>query len=349
MPVATSSRRKTNGHSRREPSSDGIEDAAPTQEAADDDVDDEADEEEQPSRSARVKKEKKGGRSARKPAVEKDGDDDDDDRIDVNNFPDQPLSKESATAISGTIKDWEMIKTKTKQTAQFMESIGVSVADLMEADEAEKCLAELDTVMREVLDLDAEMAANTTTVNEIYQSLMSGGKIVKIQESPIEVYEKAVKKKINDYRGKTARQKYAKLEAYQRFRQGIYEAQHPGENIPPMADFLPRESEDADASDDDDDLEIGGVTQLYTCPLSLTKLIKPMTSKICGHSFSEQAIREFMKDGRGQKLVCPASGCNKPISMGDLEYDKALEKKAKLAERRAQRQHENSDDDEVIE
>ena len=138
MPVATSSRRKTNGRSRREPSSDGIEDAAPTQGAADDDVDDEADEEEQPSRSARVKKENKGGRSARKAAVEEDGDGDDDDRIDVNNFPDQPLSKESATAISGTIKDWEMIKAKTQQTAQFMESIGVSVADLMEADEAEK-------------------------------------------------------------------------------------------------------------------------------------------------------------------------------------------------------------------
>lgn len=37
------------------------------------------------------------------------------------------------------------------------------------------------------------------------------------------------------------------------------------------------------------------------------------------------------------------------ITMSDLAYDKTLEKKVKLAERRAQRQQENSDDDEVIE
>lgn len=38
------------------------------------------------------------------------------------------------------------------------------------------------------------------------------------------------------------------------------------------------ELEDGDASDDEDDLEIGGVTQVYTCPISLTPLVKPMTT-----------------------------------------------------------------------
>ena len=36
--------------------------------------------------------------------------------------------------------------------------------------------------------------------------------------------------------------------------------------------------EDGDASDDDDDLEVGGVTQDYKCPISLTILVKPLTS-----------------------------------------------------------------------
>ena len=162
----------------------------------------------------------------------------------------------------------------------------------------------------------------------------------------------------------------------------MQEAQHPGENIPPVADFIPRGVHLNSPSL----LKLlltarvrgrrckrrrrrsrnwrchsivhvplvpNQAHQAYdivsvSCP-SENLVHLHSSSKICGHSFSEQAIREFIKDGRGQKLMCPASGCNKPISMGDLDYDKALEKKAKLAERRAQRQHENSDDDEVIE
>jgi SUMO ligase MMS21 Smc5/6 complex component len=37
-------------------------------------------------------------------------------------------------------------------------------------------------------------------------------------------------------------------------------------------------SEDGDDSDDDDELEMGGVTQSYTCPITLTPLVAPMTS-----------------------------------------------------------------------
>jgi len=36
--------------------------------------------------------------------------------------------------------------------------------------------------------------------------------------------------------------------------------------------------EDGDDSDDDDDLEVGGITQDYNCPLTLTTLVDPMKS-----------------------------------------------------------------------
>lgn len=35
--------------------------------------------------------------------------------------------------------------------------------------------------------------------------------------------------------------------------------------------------EDGDQSDDDD-IEVGGASQVYTCPLTLTALVKPVTS-----------------------------------------------------------------------
>ena len=40
----------------------------------------------------------------------------------------------------------------------------------------------------------------------------------------------------------------------------------------------PSVPEDGDDSDDEDELEMGGVTQSYTCPITLTPLVDPMTS-----------------------------------------------------------------------
>lgn len=37
-------------------------------------------------------------------------------------------------------------------------------------------------------------------------------------------------------------------------------------------------TEDGDASDDEDDLEVGGITQDYKCPLTLIPFVNPLTS-----------------------------------------------------------------------
>ena len=37
-------------------------------------------------------------------------------------------------------------------------------------------------------------------------------------------------------------------------------------------------TEDGDDSDDEDDVQIGGITQDYKCPISLTHLVDPLTS-----------------------------------------------------------------------
>jgi len=98
-------------------------------------------------------------------------------------------------------------------------------------------------------------------------------------------------------------------------------------------------------SDDDDDIEIGGVTQDYKCPLTLTPLQDPMTSKLCKHSFSGAAIREYLSHGVKR---CPAAGCNKKITLADLKADKALERKAKEHARRVEMNAEDEDVDAEI-
>ena len=46
--------------------------------------------------------------------------------------------------------------------------------------------------------------------------------------------------------------------------------------MPPVSEFFERE--DGDDSDEDEDIVVGGVTQDYRCPLSLTIMVDPITS-----------------------------------------------------------------------
>jgi SUMO ligase MMS21 Smc5/6 complex component len=72
-------------------------------------------------------------------------------------------------------------------------------------------------------------------------------------------------------------------------------------------------------------------------------------SRLCHHSFSESAIRDFLGPNRNLPKKCPASGCTRKICWDDLQPDKSLEKRVKAAGRRMQRQEEDSDGDEVVE
>ena len=74
-------------------------------------------------------------------------------------------------------------------------------------------------------------------------------------------------------------------------------------------------------------------------------------SKLCGHSYSRAAIQDFLQRAGRNGKPCPASGCNKRITMDDLKVDKELEKRIKIVARRQQRQEsmDDDDDDDVIE
>ena len=74
-------------------------------------------------------------------------------------------------------------------------------------------------------------------------------------------------------------------------------------------------------------------------------------STVCGHSYSRAAIQDFLKRSGRDGKACPASGCNKRITMDSLRADKELEKRIKIAARkqRQRAESEEDDDDEVIE
>ncbi|KAL4073236.1 hypothetical protein V8B97DRAFT_203425 [Scleroderma yunnanense] len=343
MPAASSSRRRA-ARARKEPSDDHIEEGEPTQCNNDDIVvDGDGDEEKQPRRAKKEKSDRKG-KAVRTEADLLEESDDNSGRIDIENFRDQPLDRKEGAKLHGIAQDWELIRKQIHHSSfSLVKDVAMSLADVMEVCQSAQALDEVDAIMRELLDIDNEMLAHEETLKELHQKLMVGERV----EDVMDKYENAVTDKTDQYRSKTSRQKYGCSDVYTQFKQVIFEVQNPGIPIPPINEFIPRE--DGDASDDEADLEIGGVTQDYKCPITLTTLVNPMTSKICGHSFSGATIQEYLKKARTDGISCPAAGCTKRLTMAVLQRDKDLEKKVKLAERKRQRQEEDSDDAEVIE
>ncbi|XP_006462709.1 hypothetical protein AGABI2DRAFT_193813 [Agaricus bisporus var. bisporus H97] len=310
-----------------------IEDDAGTSRQIKDDVEDSDGE---PVSRKRVKKGGKGKRSARKEAE----DNDSDEAIEVTNFPDQPLKRDQIGKLLGLAEDWEKVADIIKRPFPKYGMAAGGLADLGDEDAIEK-VDEIDGYMRESLDVIGVIKAHANALNVIRQSGLQGQDIEQVEA----LYAKTAKTTVADYKKKTTRQKYAKEEAYVAFKSSIWESKHPGIPMPPITEQIPREK--ADNSDEDDELEIGGVTQNYLCPLTLTLLADPYTSIACGHSFSAAAITATFGGSNGLRK-CPAAGCNKQFSLAHCKPDKDLAKKVKAYKRRMERNREDSDAEEVV-
>lgn len=97
--------------------------------------------------------------------------------------------------------------------------------------------------------------------------------------------------------------------------------------MPPLQSLIPREEGDDES---DDDVEVGGVVQDYLDPLTRQMLENPMTSKVCGHSYSRASIYEFLGN---QTKACPTSGCNRRINKNDLVPDENIERRVRARKR----------------
>ncbi|CAK5284240.1 unnamed protein product [Mycena citricolor] len=334
MPVATSRRKR----SAQQPSSDIEEDQA-TQARPADDVDDE--DAPRPNKRERQSKRAKG-KSAARPleAMDEEGEEEDeDDRIDINHFEEQPISRADGHKISGLASDWLQLEKVMTQPSNLMNSAAEALADITGGD-AEAKLEQLDQVLRESLDIQALMRGNSEILKGIMYEIDQGVEITNAKD----LYLERVEKLKDKYDGKTSRQKYATSDQYMEFKEAIFNAKHSSSAMPPITDFIPRE--DGDESDDDDDVVIGGVTQDFRCPLSLTLLEDPMTSTVCHHSFSGAAVRAMFRTST--RLKCPTAGCSQSFTLAQCIPDPNLARKVKAFEKRQARARRNNDAEEII-
>ncbi|KAF4589968.1 hypothetical protein EYR40_009645 [Pleurotus pulmonarius] len=279
-------------------------------------------------------------------AVKDEGDDEDDedDRIDVANFYNQPLTKDDLPRLKGLSGDWGTMHDNIANRTGFIAELAASVADLdvFSREDAEKGIEALEVIMRDIVDVGAEMKANEEVLDSIYQDLARGEAI----NEAVDRYTTGIHSGLVEYEQKTTRQKYVKNPQYIQFKQNIWDAQNPDQPMPALSELVPKEDGD-DSDDDDDEIEVGGVTQDFKCPLSLMPLQDPWTSSVCGHYFSGDAIKDYFRGNRGAKK-CPAAGCNRSFTLAQCKADADLAKKVKGALRRQQRRADDSDADEVV-
>lgn len=62
----------------------------------------------------------------------------------------------------------------------------------------------------------------------------------------------------------------------------------------------------------------------------------PVTSSVCHHSYSKEAILDYITQARnrGESAKCPRSGCTKVISPSTLKDDRDLAKRVATHKRR---------------
>jgi len=324
MPVASSSRRQRRLVRNRDPSSDAIEEDGPIQHSAEEDVEEDEDEDAGVRSKALKVKREKGLLDAG-----------------LGDIEDQPVDRTAMPKLGGMASDWASIRGVHTNSYNLAKDVAASFAEFAEGDEGEKTLVEIDQIMRRLIDTEAVLVSHENVLKDI-QAQVATESITDI----IKRYDEGCTVKAAEYEKKTSRQKYAKHDDYLKFKQAIFEIQNRDTPMPPINDFIPAET--GDNSDDEDDIQVGGVTQDYKDPLTLTIFVDPYTSQVCGHSFSKESIMSYMSGKRSVK--CPATGCDKTFYTNDLKPNKELAKKAKEAARRERmRDEEDSDEDEVIE
>ncbi|KAL7423242.1 hypothetical protein Q5752_002542 [Cryptotrichosporon argae] len=120
--------------------------------------------------------------------------------------------------------------------------------------------------------------------------------------------------------------------AYANFRQEVWEINHKDEPCPPVTRWLARD--DADGSDDD--VEMGGVTQTYRCPITMRTYEDACKNTECGHYYSFKAIQQMVAAAgrRRAGTKCPMAGCRQPVTMETLQKDPQMQRRADEYERR---------------
>ncbi|KAJ9100599.1 hypothetical protein QFC21_003643 [Naganishia friedmannii] len=259
------------------------------------------------------------------------------------------------------------------------EGDGVPVQDDAEEKRNEETAIALDEKVKQLIDEIKVLECRIKALQAINAELQQNQEMVNIKGE----VQRRFEKELGNYPQASDRTKYKNSEYYKTFKQTVWDIRHEDEACPPISSFLEKGPDDPES--DDDDIEIGGTTQLTKCPLTLLPFedavtryglvstvlplwfssdveqqtdrlilfVRPISTK-CPHSFSGEAIRNHISQSGRRSAKCPVAGCDKIISLSDIKPNPQLQKrsdkiKARLQRRREEEEEADAEDAELIE
>lgn len=147
-------------------------------------------------------------------------------------------------------------------------------------------------------------------------------------------YKRNYKRDLDEYENIPKFQKYGQDQGYQQMKEDVWKLFHFDSVAPnPSKEF-------SDYQESDEDMIIAETRESYKCPLTKQFYVDPVTSKVCKHSFTSDAIRSVL--GRSLSIKCPIPSCSHKLKLTDLYPNKELERLTQRAKAREQREHEQS-------
>ena len=303
---------------------------------------------------------------------------------------------ESAGEINDRLTERTEVTRKSKAKRARDQPEGAEKADAADDEELAKLRSRIggmtqrmDAALRSAIDGQAALCAMRDTVSALYtqssdlaggvQTQTAGSQATVASTHPFDTpaartqtqttvpalasrFAPAMENHMDGYMALPLGARYADHNDYVSFKRTVHDAQHPGNNAPPMPNastWFPSAAapmagvtartnggtgEDAES---DDEIAIAGQTISTRCPLTLQEFKEPLTSKLCPHSFEKSAIMSLIKEqrpmtaGRGRPVPavwtptvqCPVPGCHKVLGEADLMFDVVLVRKIKRTQR----------------
>ncbi|KAL7417732.1 zinc-finger of the MIZ type in Nse subunit-domain-containing protein [Mrakia frigida] len=262
----------------------------------------------------------------------------------IETFANRPLVGDKAllAKLKPLVKDWDGVKNKIEQSMEHLQDTASTLNDagMMEDEEL---FESIDQNFRELLDELAFIEIRREELNKIFKALGEDEDEVADAQG---IYRAGCKEMEQEYRAKSAKQKYAKSARYKTFRQAVWDSRAMDRGMPPMSALFANDARKEDeGSDSDSDIEAGGVTQSFKCPLSLKTFVDPWSSTICPHSYEKGEIHAYL---RKKAAHCPVSGCDALLDLSKIKANKNLKKRVEADTRRnarAREDRENSADE----
>ncbi|KAG0033052.1 hypothetical protein BGZ81_009494 [Podila clonocystis] len=186
---------------------------------------------------------------------------------------------------------------------------------------------QMEDAILAAVDIQHQMDAERAALESLMGLISMGGKLpgMDLQTSYQELLKTEVKHQQNQRKQQQKQTGRDMDRPLLDFRTKVWDYHHMNEPMPVGNLDGAAMGED----DEDDEMEIvmtgDSGQQSLKCPLTTKFLEDPVTSSSCKHSFSKEAIMSMIASQR--QTLCPVHGCNRPITAGMLQPNKALARK----------------------